>query len=357
MEPRGASCWDRAGKPRIVASVNDNSRTLTILPALAEPLLPAAARARADSPYWVYLARFGGEAERTMRRCLDRIAAMFLGRPDDDPVPPCLGQYISWESLRYPHAVLLRTRLAERWTSPSSVNKHLSALRGVARESWRLGLMSAEDYARVRDIANLKGTRELAGRSIHADEMATLLAHCVADETPAGTRDAAMAAVLQSTGIRRAEVARALVERYDPAERGLRVVGKGDKERVVYIHPSAVPYLDRWLVVVGERRGPVFRAVDRWGHIGSKPLSPRAVGHIISRRRVAAGLASLATHDFRRTFIGDFIDAGGDLVQAQQLAGHASATTTARYDRRPARARRAAVDRLHLPAPEELNRA
>ena len=49
------------------------------------------------------------------------------------------------------------------------------------------------------------------------------------------------------------------------------------------------------------------------------------------------------------------IDAGGDLVQAQQLAGHKSPITTAQYDRRPARKRRAAVDRLHLPAPEDLH--
>jgi site-specific recombinase XerD len=311
-------------------------------------------RPRAESPYWVYLARFSGEARRTMSRCLDRIAAMMAGMPDSEPVSRDIGEQIRWEQMRYAYAVLLRTRLAERWTSPSSVNKHLSALRGVAREAWRLGLMNAEDYERVRDIANLKGTRELAGRSIHAEEIAAFLAVCLADPTPAGPRDAALCAVLQSTGIRRAEAAGSLIERYDRAERGLKVIGKGNKERTVYVHPGAAPYLERWLAVIGERNGAIFRAVDRWNHVGGESLSPRAIGHIVNRRRCAAGLAPLSTHDYRRTFIGDFIDAGGDLVQAQQLAGHASATTTAQYDRRPERARRAAVDRLSLPSPAEL---
>lgn len=319
-------------------------------PGLPSALVPA--RRRDENPYWVYLARFSGESRRTMRGCLDRIAAIVMG---DLAHTTGLGEQIPWEDIRYPHVVLLRTEFIERWSSLSHVNKHLSALRGVLLECWRLELMSAEDYQRARDVKNVKGSREAAGRSIHVDEVAALLAACLRDESvPHGIRDAAIVAVLQSTGIRRAEAAAALIERYDHGERSLRVIGKGNKERTVYLHQTAVPYLDRWLVTVSARRGPVFRRVDRWGHIGAEPLSARAIGYILNERREQARLPRLSTHDFRRTFIGDFIDAGGDLVQAQKLAGHASATTTASYDRRPGRALRTAVDRLSLPSPDEL---
>ena len=313
---------------------------------------PRTARRRDEDPYWVYLARFSGESRRTMRGCLDRIAAIILG---DVAHVAGLGEQIPWEDIRYPHVVLMRTEFTERWSSLSHVNKHLSALRGVLQECWRLGLMSAEDYQRARDVKNVKGSREVAGRSIHTDEIAALLAACLADgSVPHGVRDASIVAVLQSTGIRRAEAAAVLIERYDHGERALRVIGKGNKERTVYLHRTAVPYLDRWLVTVSERRGPVFRHVDRWGHIGTEPLSARAIGYILNERREQAGLPRLSTHDFRRTFIGDFIDAGGDLVQAQKLAGHSSATTTAAYDRRPGRALRTAVDRLSLPSSDDL---
>lgn len=316
------------------------------------------ARRRDQNPYWVYLARFSGESERTMRRCLDRVAAMLMQLPCETPARN-LGEMFPWEQLRYAHVKLLRTRLTAAWPSLSHVNKHLSAIRGVTEESWTLGLMSAEEYQRICKVKNIKGSRELAGRNVHSDEIAAMLAACLADSNaPLGIRDAAIIAVLQSTGIRRDEAACALIERYDHGERSLRVVGKGNKERTVYLHQAAVLYLDRWLVTAASnRRGPIFRHVDRWGHIGTKPMSARSIGYVVSERRAQAGLPSLATHDFRRTFIGDFIDAGGDLVQAQQLAGHASATTTAAYDRRPGRALRAAVDRLSLPSPDELTDA
>lgn len=326
---------------------------MTEIEPVPQDLAPPAGRRRDQNPYWVYLARFSGESERTMRRCLDRIAAVILHEPPGTAAPG-LGGQIPWEGIRYPHVVALRTEFTGTWESLSHVNKHISALRGVLRECWRLGLMTAEDYQRACDVENVKGSREPAGRNIHDDEIAALLSACLAEPGPHGIRDAAIMAILQSTGIRRAETAAALIERYDHGERSLQVIGKGNKQRTVYLHPTAVPYLERWLAAVNERRGPVFRKVDRWGNIGTGPLSDRAIGYIVNERRGQAGLPPLSTHDFRRTFIGGFIDAGGDLAQAQKLAGHASATTTAAYDRRPGRALRAAVDRLHLPDPDEL---
>jgi hypothetical protein len=133
-------------------------------------LIPA--RRHDENPYFVYLARFSGESQRTMRGCLDRIAAIVVNGP---AAAPGLGAQIPWEQIRYQHVTLLRTEFTEKWSSLSHVNKHLSALRGVLRECWRLGLMTAEDYQRAADVSNVKGSREPAGRNIHGDEVAALL--------------------------------------------------------------------------------------------------------------------------------------------------------------------------------------
>lgn len=318
------------------------------------PVIAATTAVPPADPYEVYLSSLeSAESRRTMRGALDRIAKILT----EDDTATGAGQ--PWWGLRYEHTAKVRAALIDYRDaknpdgySPTHINKHLIALRRVLRVCWRMGLMTAEDYQRAADIKNVKGKRLVAGRSIHRDELGAMLRTAGDDEGPAGVRNRALVAILYCTGIRRAEAASLLIENYDHAERQLRIIGKGNKERAVPVALAAVPVLNDWLNLLGTRRGPMFRPIDRHGNIRDGAMTPRAIGYIVDRTRKRAGLPPLATHDFRRTFIGDFIDAGGDLAQAQRIAGHASVTTTAQYDRRPGRALRAAVDRLSLPLPQ-----
>lgn len=318
-------------------------------PAAAPPLpaLPVDQRPTHD-PYQVYLDSLNSpESRRTMKGALDRIAK--LQTSDEEAT----GKWQPWWLLRYEHTTGIRAALIQRGYSPTHVNKHLIALRQVLRVCWRMGLMDADDYQRAADIKNVNVDRLPAGRNIARDELARMLQVWTDQDGPAGPRNAAIIAVLYSTGLRRAEAADALLERYDTGERSLKVIGKRNKERFVYISPTAVPVLDRWLVLLPSRRGPIFRPILKNGTIQPGAMTPRAIGYVVDRTRKKAGLPVLATHDFRRTHTGDLLDAGVDLATAQKLLGHASPTTTARYDRRPDRAARAAADRLTLPARDE----
>ncbi|GII58307.1 integrase [Planotetraspora thailandica] len=311
------------------------------IPAVPErDLAPQPAR----DPYHAYLdALQSPESKRTMRGCLDRMARLITG----DPRATGAGQ--PWERLRYEHTIRLRTLMREQGWSPAHVNKHLVALRRVLKEAWRLGLMTGEEFQRAADLPAFKHTRLPAGGHVPPEVLGACLEVCDEDHSPAGRRDGAMFAVLYSTGCRRAELAGLRLTDFDRPARSLRVLGKGDKERLVYLTAEAVQRLDLWLAERGREPGPLFCPINKAGRLRLSHMTGQAIADVVARRLEAAGASKRTPHDFRRTFIGELLDAGVDLATAQALVGHASPATTARYDRRPERRRREAVDRLKIP--------
>lgn len=308
----------------------------------------------AKSPYRTYLAGLKtAESRRTKAGCLDRLAGMLTPLPDGPEVPSGYGDLMPWWELRYEDTaqaclVLAELHEARTW-SASHVDKHLSALRRVLEECWRLGLLTADERDRACDFKSINAKRGVAGRHVQPDEFTAMIEACLADSNlPLGLRDAAIIAVLESTGARRSEVAGMLIQKYFHRERTVSVSGKGNKDRKIPLHAAAVLHIDRWVAVTGKRSGPLFRAVDRWGHVGSAPLSARTIGAVVAARRLECGLDPMTTHDPRRTLVGNLLDGGTDLVTVSKIVGHESTVTTAGYDRRDERTQHAAIDRLPI---------
>jgi len=103
------------------------------------------------------------------------------------------------------------------------------------------------------------------------------------------------------------------------------VRGKGNRQRAVPVG-NAAPALADWLAIRGEEAGPLF-----WG-LGNRNrrsrLTDQAIYKMLRKRARMAGVSRLSPHDFRRTFVGDLLDAGADIVTVQKMAGHASPATT-----------------------------
>ena len=125
--------------------------------------------------------------------------------------------------------------------------------------------------------------------------------------------------------------------------------GKGNKQREVFLPAGGVAHLKRWLALRGTAPGPLFVRVNKGGRIDGGALSGTSVANILARRAAAAGIASASPHDLRRSHVSHLLEAGVDIATVQKLVGHASVTTTSRYDRRGAEARRRAVELLVVP--------
>ncbi|MCS7030063.1 MAG: tyrosine-type recombinase/integrase [Gloeomargarita sp. SKYG116] len=308
----------------------------TLLPAHPEPLTPATAH-----PVWVYLSRLSPGSRRTLLEALE-LMARWMSQSQWGALE------FPWWQLRYPHTTALRAWLVERY-APATVNKQLAALRGVLRECWRLGLLSAEDYHRTVDVPTVRGQRLLRGRVVSDAEINAILTLCQQENSPAGYRDAALFALLVGSGVRRAEVVALELSDYEPATHRLHVrAGKGNKDRWVYLAPGAEVWLQRWLAVRGREAGPLLCPVNRWGQVIVRRMTDQAVLHILSKRAHQAGLAAFSPHDLRRTFISNLLDAGVDVATVQKLAGHAQVQTTIRYDRREEQTKQLAVARLRI---------
>lgn len=302
-------------------------------------------------PVAVFLARLAPGSRRTMLAALDTIARHLTnGRAD--------AKGLDWLQLRYQHTAAVRSFLADKY-APATSNKILAALRGVLKETWRLGFVSAEEYHRAVDLPTVKGESPAAGRSLSAGELAGLFRVCAEDSSPAGARDAAVIALLYGAGLRRSELVSLNVSDYNTKSAALKVMrGKGRRARVVYAENGSEDALRDWLRVRGEKPGPLLVPVNKAGKIEIRRLSTTSIYLALARRAEEAGVSHFSPHDLRRTFVGDLLDSGADISTVRQLAGHAQLSTTARYDRRPEDTKRRAARLLHVPykSPERRRR-
>lgn len=364
------------------ASQDRSPSPLPVVAHATDDLLDARPQRTAANPAGVYLARLSEGSRRTMRQALSVIATYCVygvgeAAEDgaDEDTPAIEPEAFPWERIRAEHAKAIRAYLAARYRY-STANKTLSALRGVLREAWELGLMTTDDYHRAAAVRAVKGERppQATGRALRQAELRQLIEACLTPTvqrkgepptvTPKDHRDAALVAAGYGCGLRRHEMAGLQVGDLDLVQRRFTIRGKGNKERVVPIPPGAVRALQDYLTVRGNEPGPLFARAKKGGEFVRKNspgepggdagstlagITDQAVYHVLRRRSEEAAVAPFSPHDLRRTYIGDLLDEGADLSVAQKLAGHASPSTTAGYDRRGERAKEQAAARLNVP--------
>lgn len=260
-----------------------------------------------------------------------------------------------WHELTAPHVQAYRERLAARGMAPATINKSLAAIRGVVKSCWRdARSIDRDTYDRIEEVKPARGSRLKTGRHIPGDQIEAMFKVCAADPNRVlGSRDSAILATLYSCAAPRREELTALrLEDYNRVtQRYVIQHGKNNKQREGWLSPTAVPAMEEWLALRGDAPGPLFAQVQWRGEITlGDPIHVSTINLIVKRITQEAAMKEATTpHDFRRTVIGDLLDAGHELTTVQRLVGHSDPAQTARYCRNRERQMQAASLSLFVP--------
>jgi len=213
--------------------------------------------------------------------------------------------------------------------APASVNRALSAVRGFYKYQARFHKRTNDPAHEVENISS--------GRALPAflfEDETRIFLEKIDGQTFKDIRDRALFEVMYSTGSRVSEVCGMRLTRMDLANASIRVIGKGSKERLVFLCDSAIVAIRNYLPL----REALMRRRSVTDHgmlfVNAKglPLSTRGAEKILERRRLEAGVKKhLTPHTFRHSFATHLVAAGADMRVVQEMLGHSSISTTQVY--------------------------
>ncbi|WP_025591964.1 site-specific integrase [Agrobacterium tumefaciens] len=238
-----------------------------------------------------------------------------------------------------PHAPdTVRRRLAS-WST-------LTKWRGVSGEFASPALKQA---IRLAVRATPRPRKRKSAKAVTGDVLAKLLTSC-STKSLRDLRDRAILMVaFASGGRRRSEIAGLRKEqlREEPSiERpdgpplpslsillGRTKTSGVDHDELVYLTGRPVEALTAWMEVAGIRSGSIFRKIDRWGNLSSRPLDPKSVNDVVKHRAALAGLdpREFSAHGLRSGYLTEAANRGIPLPEAMEQSRHRSVQQASSY--------------------------
>lgn len=288
---------------------------------------------RPDDPsrFLDYLRAVEGASPRTVEaygRDLRALAAT-LCPGEGDPAPDW--RSVDRDDLR---RFLSSQRRLER--APSTIARRLSTMRAFFRFLVREGLREDNPAAALRASRQRRRLPRTPG-----EELVTRILEACDAGTEAGRRDRAVLEVLYGGGLRLSELIGLRLGHIDWPGGALRVIGKGNRERMVPFAGEAPRALAASLAdrlaaptlegLLAGRLEPAAAGLPVFAGRSGGAISARGIQRIVARTTREAGGGHLSPHDLRHAFATHLLDRGADLRGVQELLGHASLSTTQIY--------------------------
>ena len=240
--------------------------------------------------------------------------------------------------------------LLGREVSPPTVKQHLAAIRMLFDY---FVIAHVIDHNPASSVRGPKYSVKKGKTPVLDQEEAQLLLASIDTSHVVGLRDKAVIGLMVYTFARVSAMVSMNLEDYYPQGKRwwIRLHEKGGKLHEVPAHHKLEELIDAYMQAAdlgNERKTALFRStVGRTRKLNSKRMTRRHVYEMVRRRAKEAGiLSAIGCHSFRATGITNYLEHGGTLEKAQQLANHESARTTKLYDRRD--------DRLSLDEVEKI---
>jgi integrase/recombinase XerD len=217
-----------------------------------------------------------------------------------------------------------------------TVKQHLAAIRMLCDYLVTGGVLPMNPASSVRGPKHVVKRGKTPALTAH---QARQLLDSIETRTIVGLRDRALIGVMVYTFARVGAVVTMKVEDYyqNGKRWWFRLHEKGGKRHEVPAHHNAEAYIDAYLDAGGlwkEKKGPLFRSLDRHRELTDRPMHRNDVLGMIKRRAREADLPeSTCCHTFRATGITAYLENGGTIENAQAIAAHESPRTTKLYDR------------------------
>jgi len=216
---------------------------------------------------------------------------------------------------------------SNRSKKPRSTARLLSCLRQFYQHALREGWVQVDPSSRI-DAPKLG--RSLP-KSLSEEEVEALL-DAPDLKTPEGFRDRTMLEVLYATGLRVSELVGLRLEQVGLAQGAVRVVGKGDKERLVPLGEDAVDWLDRFLKSARTELLQEQFCNEIFPTRRGNGMTRQAFWYRIKKHAQTAGITKhLSPHTMRHAFATHLLNHGADLRVVQMLLGHSDLSTTQIY--------------------------
>jgi integrase len=224
-------------------------------------------------------------------------------------------------------ALLLEWRTTlDEFSSPSTVNVRLSAVRKLVGEARRNDLIGVEEAANLTAIPNVREQGTLLGNWLTREQAKELLT--VPDRSRLkGKRDYCILALLVGCALRRRELACLSIEEIQMREgrwRSSTPRGKGGRRRTVAVPVWVKRGIDAWTSAAQLVSGRLLRPLSKSGRVLGEELSDWAVWSVVESSAKEIGIEHLGARDLRRTCAKLCRKNGGDLEQIKFLLGHSS---------------------------------